>query len=303
MIPQAKLLRVFKLIRLLNQQPGRTIAQLAQSVDLSERSVYRYINFLETVGYSVDSNPQSGRFFLFGPGRDQPDAFTEEEADLIRQALAGVTPSNPLLAGIRQKLFLSSTLVPLADGLADVHQGQVVGLLAQGIRERVQVRLLSYHSANSNTISDRVVEPLAFADDYATVEAYEPASDTVKTFKTKRIETVELMNTPARHQTTDTLIDLFGWTGPRWLLVEMHLTDRAYRLLIEEFPAAKADTFPRSSVDSPGVDSPFAYGWRGRVRDWRGIGRFVLGLPGEVRIEEPDDFRAYLRNRMREFDF
>ncbi|MFD2569983.1 helix-turn-helix transcriptional regulator [Spirosoma soli] len=298
MIPQAKLLRVFKLIRLLHQQPGRTISQLADAVDLSERSVYRYLDFLETVGYSIDSNLQTKRFFLFGPGPNHPDAFTEEETDLIRHALAGVTDSNPLLAGIRQKLFLSSTLVPLADGLADIHQGQIVGKLAEGIRERVAVQLIRYHSTNSNTISDRLVEPLSFSDDYATLEAYEPASATVKTFRTKRIDAVELTDQPAQYQATDTLIDLFSWTGPCWLPVELHLTDRAYRLLIEEFPAARPDTFQR--CDAP-ADTSFAYGWRGRVRDWRGIGRFVLGLPGEVQVIEPAEFRTYLRNRVAEF--
>lgn len=300
MIPQAKLLRVFKLIRLLHQQPGRTISQLADAVDLSERSVYRYIEFLETVGYSIDSNPQTRRFFLFGPGPNQPDAFTEEETDLIRHALAGVTDANPLVAGIRQKLFLSSTLLPLADGLADIHQSQIVGQLAEGIRDRIAVQLIRYHSANSNTISDRLVEPLSFSDDYATLEAYEPASATVKTFRTKRIDAVERTDKPAQYQATDTRIDLFTWTGPHWLPVELHLTNRAYRLLIEEFPAARPDTFQRSDASA---DASFVYGWRGRVRDWRGIGRFVLGLPGEIHVAAPAEFRTYLRTRISECCF
>ncbi len=39
MIAQQKLLRVFTLIRLLKQRPGRTIAQLAQALDIDKRSV------------------------------------------------------------------------------------------------------------------------------------------------------------------------------------------------------------------------------------------------------------------------
>ena len=35
----------------------------------------------------------------------------------------------------------------------------------------------------------------------------------------------------------DEINDLFNWSGPRWLAVTLHLTDRAYRLLIEEHPA------------------------------------------------------------------
>ncbi|MBC3787237.1 WYL domain-containing protein [Spirosoma utsteinense] len=216
---------------------------------------------------------------------------------MIRQALTGVAMSNPLLTAIRQKLFLSSTLLPLADGLTNIHQAQVVGQLAEGIRDRVQVRLLRYHSANSNTISDRLVEPLAFTDGYATLEAYEPASDTVKIFKTKRIEAIALTDHPAGQYPSNTVQDLFDWTGPCWLPVDLHLSHRAYCLLIEEYPAARPNTYER-----PG-ESPFRYGWQGLVRDWRGIGRFVLGLPGEVAVVRSDDFRTYLQKRVTEFIF
>lgn len=297
LIPQAKLLRVFKLIRLLNQQPGRTISQLAESVDLTERSVYRYIRFLEEVGYSIDSHPVTNRYFLAGHHSAQSAALTEEESDLIRQALTGVAMSNPLLTAIRQKLFLGSTLLPLADGLTNMHQAQVVSQLAEGIREGVQVRLLRYHSANSNTITDRLVEPLAFTDGYATLEAYEPVSDTVKIFKTKRIEAIELTEQPSSQHPSDTVQDLFDWTGPCWLPVDLHLSHRAYCLLIEEYPAARSNTYERPS------ESPLGYGWRGRVRDWRGIGRFVLGLPGDVAVIQSDSFRAYLQGRLTEFIF
>lgn len=160
MIPQAKLLRVFKLIRLLNEHPGRTIQQLASALDMSERTVYRYVEFLDAVGYSIDTNPATKRFFLFGQSPARPDAFTEEETDLIRQALAGIPVSNPLQASIRQKLFLSSSLLPLADGLVDLHQSQMVSQLVGAIRRRVQVKLIRYHSVNAVNISDRLVEPL-----------------------------------------------------------------------------------------------------------------------------------------------
>ena len=190
MIAQQKLLRVFKLIRLLKQPPGRTISQLAQSLDIDRRSVYRYIQFLEEVGYCVDSDPVSKRYFLFEPETPGKATFTEEEAEVLLLALGSVALSNPLAGSIRQKLFLSSTLVPLADGLMDIHQGQIVQKLAGALRDGYQVRLVRYQSPNSNTSADRVVEPLSFSDDYATLNAYEPASGKAKTFKTRRIDDV-----------------------------------------------------------------------------------------------------------------
>ena len=213
---------------------------------------------------------------------------------MLRQSLAGVVSSHPLLVSIRQKLFLSSTLLPLADGLVDMHQSQLIERLAQALRDGRQVQLIRYQSANSNTIADRVVEPLSFTDDFATLDAYEPATSKVKTFKTRRIEDVVILDSPMTYQAPGAALDLFGWSGEP-IVVRLVLSNRAYRLLIEDYPLAKPYTAGRKD------DSEFPYAFEVPVRDWRGIGRFVLGLPGEVRVEEPDTFREYLRERIREF--
>ncbi|MFC5409091.1 helix-turn-helix transcriptional regulator [Larkinella bovis] len=167
MTEQQKLLRVFKLIRLLKQRPGKTVDQLAQSLEIDKRTVYRYFKLLEEVGYEVDRKGEPVRYFLFEDETRQQPRFTEEEAQLLRHALAGVSPTHPLLTSIRQKLFLSSTLLPLADGLVDLQQGQLIERLSEALREGRQVRLIGYQSPNSNTVADRVVEPLSFTEDFS----------------------------------------------------------------------------------------------------------------------------------------
>jgi len=297
MIAQAKLLRVFKLIRLLNQHPGRTIHQLVDLLDMSERTVYRYIELLDSIGYCIDSDPTTKRYFLFGQDAPRPNSFTEEETDLLRHLLSATPGPNPVLASIRQKLFLSSTLIPLADGLVDLHRSVLVSELVEAIRNRTQVWLIRYHSANSNSITDRLVEPLELTDNFSSLEAYEPASGTTKTFKVSRIEQVERTEAVCAYVAADPVNDLFNWSGPTWMAVSLNLTDRAYRLLIEDYPATEPDTVKRAG------EPLYRYGWRGVVRDWRGIGRFVLGLPGEIQVEAPDEFRRYLHSRVAEFSF
>ena len=294
MIAQQKLLRVFKLIRLLKQRPGRTIPQLAQSLEINKRSVYRYIEFLEEVGYLIDTDLSTKRYYLFEDERFGRPVFTEEESEVMRQAVAGLSPSHPLLGSIRQKLFLASSLVPLADGLVDVHQGQVVQQLAEALRDGRQVQLIRYQSPNSNTIADRLVEPLSFSDDYATLNAYEPASGKVKTFKTRRIDDVAILIISSTYCAGEDVLDLFGWSGPKNFFCSLALTNRAYRLLIEDYPPARAYTGKR-------IDADFPYSFTGEVRDFRGVGRFILGLPGEVLVEESEELRVYLRARIEEF--
>ena len=255
--------------------------------------MYRYLKLLEEVGYLFDIDDHH-RYYLFEDETAGRPTFTEEESELMRQALAGLAPSHPLLGSIRQKLFLASSLMPLADGLVDVHQGRVVQRLATALRDGRQVRLIRYQSPNSNTIADRLVEPLSFSDDYATLNAYEPASGKVKTFKIRRIEDVAMLDTSCTYRAGEDLLDLFGWSGLQPISVSLALTSRAYCLLIEDYPPTRAHTGKRNVTDMP-------YFFRGDVRDFRGIGRFILGLPGEVRVEEPEGLKVYLRERIGEF--
>lgn len=81
--------------------------------------------------------------------------------------------SNPLLAVLRQKIYLHSTLLPLTDGLINLRQGRVVGLLAEAIRDRRQVRLLRYYSMHSNTISDQTGRTVRIQDDFSQITVYE----------------------------------------------------------------------------------------------------------------------------------
>jgi proteasome accessory factor C len=294
MVPQQKLLRVFKLIRLLKQRPGKTVDQLAQFLENDKRTVYRYLKLLDEIGYEVDKKGDPLRYFLFEDETRQQPRFTEDEAQLLRHALAGVVPTHPLLTSIRQKLFLSSTLLPLADGLVDIHQGQIVERLAEALRDGRQVRLVGYQSPNSNTVADRLVEPLSFTDDFSTLNAYEPVAAQEKTFKIRRIGDVEVRDTVCQYRGPGEPLDLFGLAGPELLPVTLHLKARAYRLLIEDYPPAKAYIRKRE-------DHVFPYEFVATVRDWRGLGRFYLGMPGEVKVIEPEDFRVYLRGRIEEF--
>lgn len=139
---------------------------------------------LEEAGYCIDKEgKRPPRFYIFEDERKQQANFTEEEAQLLQLALAALPDTNPLLTPLRQKIYRHSTLLPLAKSLTDQHQGQVVAQLAQAIRDRRQVQLLRYYSANSNSVSDQLIEPHGSSDHYTQLTAYEPESDTVKTFK------------------------------------------------------------------------------------------------------------------------
>lgn len=250
---------------------------------------------LEEAGYCIDKEgKRPPRFYIFEDERKQQANFTEEEAQLLQLALAALPDSNPLLSPLRQKIYQHSTLLPLANNLADQHQSQVVAQLAQAIRDRRQVQLLRYYSANSNSVSDRLIEPHGFSDHYTQLTAYEPESDTVKTFKIQRVEAVEILEIAQTRPPAEVPTDPFDWPGDP-VRIALRLTQMAHRLLIEEHPLTRPD------IQLNPTDELFPYIYTGTVRSWVGVGRFVLGLPGQVRIESPAEFRAYVEGRINEF--
>lgn len=295
MAAQQNLTRIFKLMRLLKQRPGKTLGQLAQTLACSTRHVRRYLETLEEVGFLIDKEGRNPpRFYLYEDERRQQAEFTEEEAHLLQQALATLRAGNPVLAPLRQKIYSRSTLFPLVDTLIDSHKSQIVSRLYEAIRDRRQVRLLRYYSANSDTVSDRLVEPHSFSTDYSQLTLYEPASDSIKTFKTQRIDDVVLLDTPQTQPPAEAPTDPFDWPGEP-VRVSLSLTQMAAHLLTEEHPLTRPDLHPAPD------DAAFPYRYTGDVRSWVGIGRFILGLPGHVRIDAPDALRAYVRGRIGEF--
>lgn len=293
-IDQAKLLRVFQLIRLLKGPPEYRIAQLSQLLDCNRSTIYRYLNLLEEVGYLLDKDAQ-GRYFIFEAEAAQQPHFSPAEADLLRQALSGLAADNPLREGLRRKIYLTSDLIPLADELAEAQHGRLLEQLAKACHQRYRVRLLRYRSANSDTCRDRLVEPHGFSGNYALLNAVDAESGEVRTFKLARIGRVEpLPDQASTFPPAGEFLDVFGMAGTRPLLVELHLTERAYRLLWEEIPAARSLLLPAPG----GANAGFAYQFRGEVASFLGIGRFALGLPADVHVAAPAEFREYLRQRV-----
>jgi proteasome accessory factor C len=286
-IPKAE--RVLRLIRLLRERK-RTVPQLANLLETSSRNVYRDIKALENVGYVIHCDA-THRYSLEEHPTANRTQFSLEETRLIREYLSALPPVHPLKASIERKLYLSSELIPLADELADKHRGALISRLNAALADGLQVLLHKYHSNNSASIEDRLVEPISLTDDYTILNAFEVASQKQKTFKLARIEDVEVLSAPCTNQPDSDELDFFGFSGPTPLPVVVRLSFTAHRLLHEEFPTS------RGYMTMKYKDEPYPWEFRYVVRDFRGIGRFLLGLPGEVRVVEPEALREFLRGK------
>ena len=287
-IPQAKLLRLFQIIAVLKTGHW-SISQLAQRFDTSERTIYRYLNLLDEVDFLLEKDFDN-KFFILTTDDDPTQAqFSIEETKLIKKLIQSGAQDNPLKSSLLKKLSLNSEMDSMPRLFLKVRLSQFVDQLADAIRNKNQVVLKSYHSANSNEIRDRLVEPIHFGDNYQSIMALDTQDKVCKQFKLDRIGAIIQMGTAFQyeglHKKNQT--DIFGFTGDSETWVTLHLSLRAYLLLREEYPLSTSYT-ERTET---------GYQFHGPVSNLEGIGRFVLGLMDEIQIEGPEMFSAFIRNK------
>jgi proteasome accessory factor C len=281
--------RIFRLIRLLRENK-RTAKQLSEILSSNIRSIYRDLEDIRAFGYQISCDEQS-RYGLEAREAGSRIYFTLEETRLIRQYLSALPNIHPLKSSIERKLCVGSELVPLADELADKHRGIMISRINGAISEGKQIRLVRYHSNHSSTEQDRIVEPISLTEDYAILIAFEVRSQKQKTFKLARMKDVQVLNGKNTDKEPSAELDIFGFTGPEPLPVQIKLSFTAHRLLFEEYPASRAYFNPKVENEK------YPYQFKYEVRDYRGIGRFLLGLPGEVVVIEPAGLKQYLREK------
>jgi len=288
-IPQAKLLRLFQIIAVLKAGHW-TIRQLAERFDTSERTIYRYINLLEEVDFLIEKDFDNRYFIITSDDDPSQSQFSVEETRLIKKLIQSGTNDNPLRNILLKKLSLNSELDSMPRLFLKARLGKFVEQLAEAIRNKEQVVFKNYHSAHSNEIRDRLVEPIHFGDNYQSIMALDTADKVCKQFKLDRIGEIIAINKPfafeSLHQKNQT--DIFGFTGDASMWVTLELTLRAYLLMREEFPLALPYLIKEDDH----------YLFHGPVASFEGVGRFTLGLIDEIRIKGPEAFNTFLKGKI-----
>ncbi|MBN3582130.1 WYL domain-containing protein [Algoriphagus aestuarii] len=297
-IEQQKILRVFKLINLLQGTIGKPVHRLAELLETDERTIYRYFKLLEALGFEVVKEFSKYKIQQ-RPGVDQTlnyGTFSQEESQWLRSLIESQGKGNLLHDSILQKLQVRSEVKKGSEQLFKANLSRFVDELGKGMQSKKQVWLKEYYSLSSDTTSDRLVEPVAFSTNYESIHAFEPESKTMKVFKIERIGEVVVSTLPwkfeNKHQLPGT--QLFGFTGKNKFKVKLKLTKKAYQLMMEEHPNA------RPFMEIKNRNQFYFYG---EVPQLPGLARFILGLPGEIKVEEGEELKAYLEEQLERGSF
>jgi predicted DNA-binding transcriptional regulator YafY len=298
MLNQHRILRVLKLVRYLRGEPAKGMKQIAWYLKTSERTVYRYLDMLRDLGFELHRDPTTNRVKIVGSHQDLLP-FTPQENQFMAQVIRSAAMNHPLADSVLSKLEVGTGTVGQGNSPTDTlflgHLGHLIETISTAIEAGKQIRIIAYASAHSQTIEDRIVEPVCFTEQYRSLSAFEVATRTNKYFNIERMGDVEILDHNIMHKTEHRYFkpDVFGFQGQEPIRsVELELSLRGMLLLREQYPASAA------LITRIGNEARFRF--KAKVQDYRAPAAFALRLPGEVRPMGSEEFLSYLQNLSKE---
>lgn len=287
--------RELDLILLLTQNRRYRIEEICDRIGISRRSFYYYIEFFEQAGFKVE---KSGRYYSLNRSSDffkrlyDLVQLTEDEVALMRQLIDNAGLQGNRLRSLYRRLDCFYDFKILEDEALQRKVMAMRGTIYEAIKNRCMVRISGYSSPNSHTVRPRLVEPFMFLNNNNDVRCYEISSSINKTFRISRMDGVELLDRPWEHEARhrQVYIDLFSFSGEKTMKVTLSMGQLSHNVMLEEYPESAAC---------------FAEQENGRwkfetdVCSYLGIGRFVLGLYDDIKIEGDDGFREYITAKLR----
>ena len=291
MTDDKELYQLLHLLRLLNSPPAKDVQQLVRRLNSSKSTVYRHLEVLKEVGYEIETDERNRKALKFSFPKNGNGILNAGEINYLQETLTEHHRNDLYAQVILDKFHRSLTLIPLADALPQLHASRILQLIRAGIDAGHHLMLKNYRSLTSHTVEDRYCVPLEITLDNRYLIAWDLNKNGQRQFKLERIEDIEILEEKITSSHFASPMDLFGLTGDDWMSVKLKLHPTAHHLLVEEFPLSRP--FIRKGNDYAIFD--------GMVRNWKGVGRFVLGLPGLVEVVDPEGFKEYLEERRGKF--
>ncbi len=242
---QPKIERVLRLMMLLMGNRDYTVDELADVLDTSYRSIYRYIDTLKSVGFVVTK--KGGNVFKLAKIDDKyADIsnlvhFTEEEAFVVDRMINALDDGNVLKRNLHKKLASVYSCSGVVDCIVKGKNAENVHRVIEAMEKKRQVRLVNYASSHSGVVRDRWVEPFGFTTDYNQIWCYDLEDGRNKLFKTVRVESVEVMKEgwSCENEHRKGFVDIFRYSGYDRYGVKIELDVRARNVMLENYPLSE----------------------------------------------------------------
>lgn len=295
---QPKIERMLHFITLLADKRGYTVDEIAQRLEISRRSVFRYINTFKNARFVFGF--EDGRYRLVtndGPMKELANTiwFSDEEAYVIKTLIDELDNTNSMKASLMRKLAAISDMTNLGDYTCNKTYSLNISRLAEAMKEHKKVMLKKYSSAHSNDTRDHIVEPFEFTSNSIDVWAFDTEDHKNKRFKISRINEVQILDSDWEYSANHNaeLMDDFRTHGDGCYHIKLQMGRMAKDLLTEEYPLSEKHI---SELD----DSHWLY--EADVYKLEGVGRFIMGLYLHITILEGKELGNYIMSLIRKIE-
>lgn len=288
---QPKIERVLRLMKMMTGNVNYTVEDLAERLETSPRSIYRYIETFKDAGFVVQKVDggvyRLGKESKYFKSISQLIHFTDEEAHIVNQLIEALDDTNMLKQNLRKKLTSVYNCTSMANSIVKGKNAININHIIEAIEGKRQVVLKNYASSHTGIIRDRLVEPFGFTTNYIQIWCYEPESGMNKLFNTARVGSVEVLQQEWQHTSEhrEGYIDVFRMMGFEQKRVQLKVGVMARNLMTEEYPLSERDM---TQID----DNHWLLDTQ--VCNYIGISRFVLGLMSDIEIVDSPEFEQYV---------
>lgn len=294
---QPKIERLLRLMKYMSGPVDYSVPELAERLETSSRTIYRYILSFKDAGFFVrkinGNSYKLGKLPRNSVDLDNLVYFSDEEASLVNALLDQLEPTNSLKSNLKSKLSAICSTLPMTDYVSKRSNAAHVADLGRAIESKLQAVLRRYESGHSNTVRDRYIEPFGFTTDFIDVVGYDTEDGRNKIFKISRIGEVDVTESPWEYEEQHKKLDrdVFRISGDVSYHVRLRLSSMAKNLLEEEYPISSKHV---QAENGEWILDTVVHGLKG-------VGRFVAGLMDEVEVLEGEDLKAYLKEYGKKF--
>lgn len=287
--------RIVEIVLSIVERPRRyTKKDLAEIYDVSVDTISADFDCIRNAGLMLANDAEYRYHFTDKKQYEKLSAllyFSHEDQAQLREAIHLLPVSDREKEALKTKLASLYDFRRLGYELLRAPHLDKIDQLEAAKAAKKQALLVNYHSSNSNSVRDRIVEPFMISPAEDTVQTYDVEKEVVNHFRISRAERVTVLEAPwqneARHN--NRAIDVFRIVENEQVMVHLRLSVGAYNELIERFPGAKR------YVEKTG--DPKLYDFQAPVnRKFLGLSNFILGFYHQgIEIASPDTLRAHLR--------
>lgn len=286
--------RLLRVMRALIDRPyGYTKQQLATQYGVHPDTISGDFDALQNAGFSLDYDKKGRYSFIFDKPMKKAQEllyFSEEERALLYHAIDNIQSTPEKQNQLKQKLHAIYDYSRLGYAYLRKPHLNKVDLLEQAKSDKKQVILEGYRSSNSNTVSNRTVEPYHINPAEDTLQSYDVDKKIPRHFRISRISRVHILDTSWQFEGSHNILrtDPFRIVDNNQVNVHLRLSVGAFNELVERYPITRSYILE--------TEDPNYFDFQCMVNHkFFGLSNFILGFNHlYIKVLGPDSLRDHL---------